>query len=101
MRVPHLELGRLSRAASEIDAVLSQVQLHLRQWLRQWLRSSLCCTATRRATDEDKQKLIDNHDCFIFDCDGMCALPTCWPGAAWQGISKYGLLQVSSGEATR
>lgn len=26
--------------------------------------------ATRRATDEDKMKLIDGVDCFIFDCDG-------------------------------
>ena len=29
------------------------------------------CCAARRATDEDKQRLIDSHDCFIFDCDGV------------------------------
>jgi hypothetical protein len=27
-------------------------------------------SAARRASDEDKKKLIDSVDCFIFDCDG-------------------------------
>lgn len=26
--------------------------------------------AAHRATEEDKKALIQNHDCFIFDCDG-------------------------------
>ena len=34
-----------------------------------------CTAGTRRATADDKKKLIDSVDCFIFDCDGaLCAV---------------------------
>lgn len=30
----------------------------------------MIAVAARRATNDDKKKLIDSVDCFIFDCDG-------------------------------
>ena len=32
--------------------------------------------AARRASEDDKKNLIQNHDVFIFDCDGGCGI-TC------------------------
>lgn len=36
--------------------------------------TSLLAHAARRATNDDKMKLINSVDCFIFDCDGGLGL---------------------------
>ena len=56
--------------------------------------------AARRAAEEDKQKFIDDHDCFIFDCDGASVTTWSLPIYLHMGHCHIAALQVSFGEAT-
>lgn len=59
-----------------LQAPQQQVRCNNRPAAFQKARMTACkaangTTQPRRASDEDKKKLIDSVDCFIFDCDGV------------------------------
>jgi len=55
-------------------------------------------TGTRRATLDDKKKLIDSVDCFIFDCDGGLGGVLPLGGAALAALLLW-VCEVHGGDA--
>ncbi len=54
--------------------------------------------AARRASDQDKQALVEKVDAFIFDCDGES--PKLAGLFHFVAVCTFCMMQVSSGEET-